>query len=231
MPASLAQQGGTRNVHDPSLLRQGDAYYLFSTGRGIPIRKSGDLVRWDDAGRVFPDGPPEWAKREVPGARSLWAPDISFTEGEYRLYYSVSTFGSQRSCIGLATNGTLDATSKDYKWIDRGKVIDSRPGRDDFNAIDPNVVLDERGDPWLSFGSFWGGIKLVRLDRRTGLRSAEDARSGRSPRTAPGRDRGPVPRPQGRLLLPVRVVRLLLPGAKSDYNIVVGRSKEVTRPL
>jgi arabinan endo-1,5-alpha-L-arabinosidase len=106
----------------------------------------------------------------VQGLRGLWAPDVSYFNGKFHLYYSASTFGSNRSAIGLVTNVTLDPSSKDYAWRDQGKVIASTRS-DDWNAIDPNVVIDEAGRPWLSFGSFWGGIKLIKLDPATGARA------------------------------------------------------------
>ena len=43
-------------------------------------------------------------------------------------------------------------------------VVRSVPGRDMWNAIDPNVAIDESGTPWMAFGSFWTGIKLVKLN-------------------------------------------------------------------
>jgi len=159
-----AQAGAVRHVHDPAILRAGGHCYVFSTGKGVPVRRSKDLRRWESAGRVFAEDVPAWAAKEVPGSRDIWAPDISRFGGRYHLYYSVSTFGRQRSCIGLATNVTLDPADPKYRWLDRGMVLDSRPGRDDFNAIDPQLVLDEAGQPWLTWGSFWTGIKLVRLD-------------------------------------------------------------------
>lgn len=225
------QQDAVRRVHDPCLINEGDRYYLFSTGRGTPVKTSGDLVRWQDAGRVFVESLPEWARKEIPGSRFPWAPDISFFGGEYHLYYSVSTFGSQRSCIGLATNKTLDPASKDFRWIDRGMVLDSRPGRDDFNAIDPNVVLDEGGRPWMSFGSFFGGIKLVQLDPVTGRLPADG-----------GKIRHLAARPKPNAVEAPYIVRrgddyylfvsfdFCCRGAKSDYNIVVGRSRRVEGP-
>ena len=228
---ALALQQEARRVHDPCLIRQGDVYYLFSTGRGVPIKTSKDLLRWDDAGRVFPDGLPEWAGREVPRARSVWAPDISFFEGEYHLYYSVSTFGSQRSCIGLATNKTLDASSENYRWIDRGEVVDSRPGRDDFNAIDPNLAIDETGSAWLSFGSFWGGIKMVKIDPKTGLRPAGDREvRALASRPRPDAIEAPFLVRKGDWYYLFVSFDYCCRGARSDYNIVVGRSKEMGGP-
>ncbi|MFH0793402.1 MAG: arabinan endo-1,5-alpha-L-arabinosidase [bacterium] len=166
-PSLAVQPNATRDVHDPAIIKQGDTYYLFSTGTGIPIRRSKNLVHWEIVGQVF-DPFPEWASREVPGVGHLWAPDISFFGGEYRLYYSVSTFGSNCSVIALGTNKTLNPNDPTYCWQDRGKVIESHPGEDDWNAIDPNAAFDADGNLWLSFGSFWSGIKLVRLDPGTG---------------------------------------------------------------
>jgi arabinan endo-1,5-alpha-L-arabinosidase len=105
---TLRLEGAILNVHDPVVIKQDDSYYLFSTGVGIPVRRSPDLQTWRVArgGTVF-QRMPEEASAYVPGADNIWAPDISFYNGRYHLYYSVSTFGSNRSAIGLATNKTL----------------------------------------------------------------------------------------------------------------------------
>ncbi|HEX5101066.1 MAG TPA: arabinan endo-1,5-alpha-L-arabinosidase, partial [Polyangiaceae bacterium] len=60
-------------------------------------------------------------------------------------------------------------------FADHGSVLCSNAGgaKDDFNAIDPNVILDEDGTPWMSFGSFWSGIKLVKL-KSDGTRDGTD---------------------------------------------------------
>lgn len=64
----------------------------------------------------------------------------------------MSTFGKNRSVIGLATNRTLDPRSPNHRWVDEGLVVRSTP-EDDWNAIDANLAVDERGTPWLVWGS------------------------------------------------------------------------------
>lgn len=104
---------------------------------------------------------PSWVAAAVPGVTGLWAPDISFYNVTWWLLYAASTFGSQISAIGLATNPTLNASDARYAWTDLGRpVLASRKG-DPFNAIDPCLFEDASGRRWLSFGSFWGGIYAV----------------------------------------------------------------------
>jgi arabinan endo-1,5-alpha-L-arabinosidase len=151
-------------VHDPVMIKQDSTYYVFCTGMGISVFSSKDMIQWKKEKQVF-EKAPAWAVNDVPGYFGhTWAPDISFHNGQYYLYYSVSAFGRNTSCIGVATNKTLDPNDPVYKWNDHGKVIQSVPGRDMWNAIDPNLLVDDSGTPWLVFGSFWEGIKLVRLN-------------------------------------------------------------------
>lgn len=143
-------------------------YYVAATGRGVQLLSSTDLKRWTPSGRVFDKAVPDWARREIPETQGIWAPDLSYHGGLYYLYYSVSTFGSQRSVIGLAVNKSLDPQSKDYQWQDRGLVIASDPKHDDFNAIDPALFVDEEGRWLLFWGSHWGGLKAIEVDPKTG---------------------------------------------------------------
>ena len=232
-PPALELDGDIRQVHDPTIIKEGQTYYLFSTRTGISIRCSTDLIRWRLCGDVFAHLP-EWAVKDVPGLRGLWAPDVSYFNGKFHLYYSVSTFGSNRSSIGLATNKTLDPASDKYGWVDQGKVISSYSS-DDWNAIDPNVVTDEKNQPWLSFGSFWGGIKLRKLDHKTGKLSSSDQilySLASRPRTAnsPGAIEAPlIIRKHGYYYLFVSF-DLCCRGKDSTYNIRVGRAQHLTGP-
>jgi arabinan endo-1,5-alpha-L-arabinosidase len=106
--------------------------------------------------------------------RDFWAPDVIHIDDRYLLCYSASSFGKNTSAIGLVTNPTLDPDDPKYKWTDQGMVIQSSP-RDDFNTIDPALFRDSDGSLWMSFGSFWGGIKMIQLDPKTGKRIAPDS--------------------------------------------------------
>ncbi|MEP7320169.1 MAG: arabinan endo-1,5-alpha-L-arabinosidase [Panacibacter sp.] len=151
------------SVHDPVIIKQDSTYYIFCTGFGINMSSSTDMQNWKKEKPVF-NKAPQWAVNAIPGFKGhIWAPDISYHEGTYFLYYAVSAFGKNTSAIGLATNKTLNTASPDYKWEDLGKIIQSVPGRDMWNAIDPNKIDDDKNNHWLTFGSFWNGIKLVKL--------------------------------------------------------------------
>lgn len=170
-----AQLSGTLGAHDPSaLIKEGNTYRYFATGNGISSRRSTNLTNWSNNGRVF-DEVPAWTRTAVPGfVSNFWAPDVAYFNGKYHLYYSVSTFGSQVSAIGMATSPTLDTTSPDYEWIDHGPVIQSQVGSP-YNAIDPNIFIDDNGATYMTFGSFWNGIHQVELEPTTGLRKNNNA--------------------------------------------------------
>ncbi len=234
-PAPTRLSGDVR-THDPGMIRQEDTYYVFSTGDehglnqgNIQIRKSTDLAYWQLVGTVF-ETTPAWiseALGTIPP--NLWAPDISYFNGKYHLYYAGSRFGSNNSVIGLATNATLDPASPDYKWVEEGMVIRSRPSNN-WNAIDPSLSFDAEGGPWLAMGSFWSGIKMHRIDSKTGKLASEDTKLY----SLASRGGGPIEAPSivyrdGYYYLFVSF-DLCCRGVNSTYKIVVGRAKDITGP-
>ena len=118
--------------------------------------------------------------------------------------------------------------------MDEGPVIASRHF-DDFNAIDPNIVIDEEGRPWIAFGSFWSGIKLRRISTGTGKLSNEDktlyaiASRPRGP-LSPGSIEAPFIVRKGNHYYLFVSFDLCCRGVASTYKIMVGRSERVTGP-
>ena len=223
---------GSRGVrmHDPSaIVKCKDEYWIVYTGANVPSYRSKDLRHWEPGPRAF-GTPPAWVREAVPRNRNgndFWAPDIIRVGDRYLLYYSVSSWGRNDSAIALATNATLDPADPDYRWVDEGIVFRS-VATDNFNAIDPAAMIDADGRMWLSFGSFWGGIRMVELDPKTGKRLAAD-----SPVHALAwqeQIEGPfIHRRDGRYYLFV-AWGWCCRGVNSTYNVRVGRSDRITGP-
>src|SRR5262245_44953822 len=84
----LDLQGFYRQIHDPVIARDGDTYYVFSTGARIIVIKSKDMITWEWSGRVFDPTPPLWGYEVNPNLGALWAPDISYYNGLWHLYFA-----------------------------------------------------------------------------------------------------------------------------------------------
>ncbi len=157
-------------VHDPStVVRWKGRYWVLSTGRGAPFYSSPDGVTWTREGSIF-DRIPDDVHAAMPknDGTNVWAPDIIRMNGEFYVYYAVSSWGSFQSVVALATNPTLDPKDPDYKWTSRGVVVSSN-GNEDLNAIDPGVMKGPDGRLWICYGSYHGSIRVTELDPKTGL--------------------------------------------------------------
>lgn len=238
-PADTAPRGDVMPVHDPVLIREGKTWHVFSTGLGngaqgrIAHRISPDLKTWTKGAAPF-DRLPAWAAKAIPGATNMWAPDITLVDGRYRLYYSVSTFGSNRSAIGLASSPTLDPAAPGYGWRDDGMVVMSTP-TDDFNAIDPAFIAGSDGRHWLALGSFWSGLKLLELDRATGKPLHPGAgplalASRPVPAGAPSIIEAPFLFEHGGWYWLLASYDYCCKGVNSTYYTVIGRSRTVQGP-
>ena len=232
VPTDLPAKFGSRGVrlHDPStIVRDNGEFWLFYTGRGTPSYRSRDLITWTPGPRIFTNSP-AWVSETVPdnrGGLDFWAPDVIHLSNRFLVYYSVSTFGRNTSAIALASNKTLDPESPNYRWTDEGIVIQSA-STNNFNAIDPAVTLDQEGKLWMSFGSFWDGIKLIELNPTTGKRIQPD-----SPIYSLARHEQ-IEAPfiyhrDGFYYLLLNWGRCCR-GTNSTYNMRVGRSPKITGP-
>ncbi len=219
------------NVHDPAIGKDGQFYYLFSTDvrvggpprPGIQVRRSKDLIHWEWFGYAL-DGIPKPALEWVPRARGIWAPDVVRIGDYFYLYYSVSAFGTNQSFIGVARSRSLAGP-----WEDLGEVVKTRWG-DEANAIDPQVVFDRKKQPWLVYGSFFGGIYITPLDPTTGKAIDPQRRILLARRSAAVH--GAV---EGAFIVyhPKHDYFYLFVSYDSlfrDYNVRVARAKEVTGP-
>ncbi len=158
-------------AHDPTIIQSGEYFYVYSTGETLEMRRSKNLHNWEYLGSVL-DDIPQWVQDKIQDTEdvvsNLWAPDIFYHNGKYYMNYSASLWGRNVSTIALLSNVTLDPDDPLYQWVDEGEIISSADNTSVFyNTIDGAFIRDQSGQVWLSFGSFWGGIKLVRLNAST----------------------------------------------------------------
>ncbi len=244
LPATDPLSGNIVPVHDPSLMRRTDGSYISYTTdlpflnnpHFIAQRCSPDGLAWQSCGYVF-DTLPAWISAQYPGATGIWAPDISFFGGKYHLYYAVSSFGTQHSAIGQATNETLDPSDPRYQWVDGGPILASTDGAD-FNAIDPNVFVDTSGGQpriWLTYGSYWGGIYQGELDPVTGqlLPGATRYHLAQQPAALQGALEGAAMVAHNGWYYLFASVGLCceIPIEKDTYQQIVGRSRSLHGPF
>ncbi|VTR34259.1 family 43 glycosylhydrolase [Sphingobacterium thalpophilum] len=236
-------------IHDPVLIKENGTYYLFATGQGITVMSSKDLKTWKPEAPVF-NQPPQWAVKAVPTFTGhIWAPDISYHNGKFMLYYSISAFGKNTSCIGLATTPTLDPNAADFKWTDHGLIIQSFPGKTNWNAIDPNFIKNVNGDSYLSFGSFWDGLKLIKLkadgtavdDDLTAIPTIASRKPDPTAPNPPAVDDNPKDAGGNAIEAPFiyrhggyyylfASIDYCCKGPRSTYKMIVGRAKDVQGP-
>src|SRR5687767_2611408 len=214
-------------VHDPStIIFHGGRYYTYGTGAGIPILTSADGWTWNRAGSLMSAVPGGKAGPDVlaKGGNNTWAPDVIKVGDQFFVYYSAP--GTQpKSAIGLLVCPTLSPEAAGYKCEDRGPVVWS-DGIEDSNAIDPGVLLDPDGSLWLVYGSYFGYIRLVELDTKTGLRRYPDRKAVN---VAINSEAAILVHRDGWYYLLV-THGSCCQGANSTYNIRMWRSRKVTGP-
>jgi arabinan endo-1,5-alpha-L-arabinosidase len=220
---------GEPGMHDPStIIQSGGKFYVYATGNGLPAFVSDDGWTWHRAGPVMQAVPggrpgPDVIAR---GGNNSWAPDIIHVGDKYFLYYAAP--GTQpKAAIGLLVGTTLDSASPDYKWEDGGPVVWS-DGVEESNAIDPGVFRDPlNGTLWLTYGSYFGYIRLVELDPKTGRRLRPESKPMN---VAINSEASVMIAREGWYYLLVTHGSCCA-GGNSSYNIRMGRSRKVAGPF
>jgi arabinan endo-1,5-alpha-L-arabinosidase len=171
------------SVHDPSVIKVADAYYVF--GSHLAAARSTDLMNWTSVADGVNDANPLFQKVTTALAETfawaqvtdLWAPDvIQLDDGKFYMYYDACKGDSPRSAMGLAVadkvNGPYlnkQVLLKSGMWGETspdGTVYDATKHP---NAVDPNVFRDANGKLWMVYGSYSGGIFIMAMDPATGL--------------------------------------------------------------
>lgn len=220
---------GQPAMHDPStVIEAGGKFYVYATGNGLPAFQSEDGWTWRRTGSVMqavPGGKPG-SDVIARGGNNSWAPDIIRSGDKFFLYYAAP--GTQpKAAVGLLVGRTLDPASPDYKWEDGGPVVWS-DGVEDSNAIDPGVMRDPTNDTlWLTYGSYFGYIRLVELDPKSGKRLHPQVKPVN---IAINSEASVMIFHDGWYYLLVTHGSCCA-GANSSYNIRMGRSRKVTGPF
>ena len=222
--------------HDPSMVRFEDGYALMSTNNNLQLWTSEDAYTWRDHKSTV-SAIPQWAYTYAPGTEGIWAPDVFYMNGEYRVYYCVSVFGKRSSAIGYQSTKSIMPGSSGYGWIDHGHVFHTTTS-DKYNAIDADVVRDTEGNYWMAFGSFGLGIQLIKLDATTGYQASDDKTvyniARRTSSASGGAEEGPsLIEHNGQYFLFTAWDKCCQQGAnieQTTYKTAYGRADKVTGP-
>lgn len=214
------------DVHDPFVIQCKKHFYLYTTSNFINIKRSSDLINWDDVGSVFKEVPKQ-VDKHVSFGNVLCCPDVAFFNNQYHLYYAKTNYGSYQSAIALATNKTLDVDDPNYNWVDKGIVIKSSEGGR-FNAIDQNICFDEYNNVWMAWGSFGNGIRITRINPKNGLPIGNEKIIAFRGQNAP-LEAASIHYKNGYYWLFVSF-DFCCKELDSNYKIMVGRSKSITGP-
>lgn len=203
-------QVGKPFIHDPSTIVECDGrYYTFGTGGGGLISEDG--WTWYGGG-VRPGG----------GA----APDAMKIGDRYLIVYGATGGGSaHKGAILTMWNKTLDPKSPDFKYSEP-VVVATSDGYEENDAIDPGLLLDPTtGRLWLTYGTYFGFIRLIELDPKTGRRKE----GNKSIDVAITCEASDLVYHDGWYYL-LATHGSCCDGANSTYNVVAGRSKQITGP-
>ncbi len=168
-------------IHDPSVLKDGETYWVFGTH--LSAARSDDLIHWTmvangvrDYNPLIPNVSQELAEtRAWSTSRDLWAPCVTkLPDGRYCLYYCACQGRSPLSALGVAASDRIEGPYRNLKVLlrsGRGIGEDGTPYHVDShpNAIDPHTFFDAESNYWMVYGSFSGGIFILKMDPKSGF--------------------------------------------------------------
>jgi arabinan endo-1,5-alpha-L-arabinosidase len=207
---------GQVQMHDPSTIIQCDGkFYTYGTGTSALVSDDG----WTWRRGVAPSS--------ASGPARGVAPDVIHIGDRYYFYYAKNVGAQPKAVVLMLWNKTLDPNSPDFKWEDGG-IVASSDGVEFCNAIDPGALLDPTdGKLWLVYGSYFGYIRLVQLDPKTGMRVDPN---DKPVDIAINCEAAEMIYHDGWYYL-LATHGSCCRGADSGYNIRVGRSRRVTGPF
>lgn len=222
-----APDTSTIGIHDPSMLKVGSGYALYSTHGLLHAHASTDRMNFADSGYAL-TALPAWTNAYTGASGDLWAPDASYHSGSsnpYWLYYAASTFGSANSAIGLA----YSASGTPGTFVDSGGAIYTSANCAGSNAIDPASIVDASGNAWLVFGSWSNGIHIVPVDNATGVPTGAACTQLAYHPSGTGIEGSSIYSHGGYYYL-FASIDTCCDGDSSTYRIIVGRSSSITGP-
>lgn len=170
------------SVHDPSVLKVDDTYYIF--GSHLAAAKTKDFMKWEQiSSEVNPANPLfenvveelketfEWSQSDT-----LWAADvIQLEDGKFYMYYNACKGDSPRSALGVAVADSVEGPYEDSGIILKSGMWDEESEDGTIydatvhpNAVDPDTFFDKDGKLWMTYGSYSGGIFILEMDPKTG---------------------------------------------------------------
>ncbi|WP_137698547.1 family 43 glycosylhydrolase [Ruminiclostridium herbifermentans] len=169
-------------VHDPSVIKTNGTYYVI--GSHLASAKTNDLMQWQQISSSVSNSNPlipnvftelkqsfDWAQTQT-----MWAGDIiQLQDGKYYMYYCLCKGDSPRSTLGLAVSNSVTGPYKDVgillksgMWNQPGEGGTIYDATKDPNTVDPHTFFDKNGNLWMVYGSYSGGIFILKMDPKTG---------------------------------------------------------------
>ncbi|MEK4946691.1 MULTISPECIES: glycoside hydrolase family 43 protein [Carnobacterium] len=165
-------------VHDPSVIQSEGSFYII--GSHLGFAKTKDLIQWEQLSTSVPNSKlfsnvyDELAESfEYAKTKTLWAGDIiQLDDGKFYMYYTAAEGSTPLSTLGVAVSDHVEGPYEDLGIILKSGSIKEDGQMHDAtvepNVIDPHVFYDKDNYLWMVYGSYSGGIYILKMDEATG---------------------------------------------------------------